>query len=73
MDTLDIKKLIARLGGPVAVSKAINRSHSAVCQWTQIPPEHVVALEKHSIERGSPVFREEMRPDLYVRGHPSST
>lgn len=67
MDTVDIKKLIARLGGPVAISKVIDRSHSAVCQWTQVPPEHVVKLEEYSIARGEPVLREEMRPDLYRR------
>ena len=67
MNTPDIKEIIARLGGPVAVGKAISRSHSAVCQWTQVPPEHVVTLEAYSIERGEPVTREEMRPDLLRR------
>ena len=67
MNTPDIKEIITRLGGPAAVGKAIDRTHSAVCQWVQVPSDHVVALEKHSLENGSLVTREEMRPDLYVR------
>jgi hypothetical protein len=67
----DIKQLITRLGGPVAVGKAVSLTHSAVCQWDRIPADYLVQLEKHSIERGSPVYRDEMRPDLFNR-EPSS-
>lgn len=67
MSLPDIKSIIARLGGPAAIGKVIDRTHSAVCQWTQVPSDHVVILEKYSLENGSLVTREEMRPDLYVR------
>lgn len=67
MQMPDIKSIITRLGGPVAVGKAVDRTHSAVCQWSEIPAGYVVQLEAHSIERGEPVLREEMRPDLFVR------
>ena len=63
----DTKLLISRLGGPSAVGKAIGRTHSAVCQWGEIPSEYLVQLETYSIGRGFPVLREEMRPDLYDR------
>lgn len=65
----EIKKLIVRLGGPVAVGKACGIRHSAVCQWKTIPSEYLILLEKYSIERGSPVLREEMRPDLFIRDY----
>jgi DNA-binding transcriptional regulator YdaS (Cro superfamily) len=61
----DIKQIITRLGGPVSVGKALGLTHSAVCQWEKIPADYTVILEKHSIERGLPVLREEMRPDLF--------
>lgn len=68
MNTLpDIKTLIARLGGPVSVGKALGLSHSAVCQWKQVHADYLVQLENYSIARGEPVLREEMRPDLYSR------
>ncbi len=68
MTTLpDIKSLIARLGGPVAVGKELGLSHSAVCQWKQVHADYLVRLESYSIARGAPVLREEMRPDLYSR------
>ena len=68
MTTLpDIKTLIARLGGPVSVGKALGLSHSAVCQWKQVHADYLVQLENYSIARGEPVLREEMRPDLYSR------
>ena len=63
----DIKELITRLGGPAAVGRAIGRTHSAVCQWEEIPVQYLVLLERYAHERGEPVLREEMRPDLFVR------
>lgn len=67
MELPDTKELITRLGGPAAVGRVIDRTHSAVCQWDRIPADYVVALEKWSLDRGSPVMREEMRPDLFIR------
>jgi len=68
MTTLpDIKSLVARLGGPVVAGRAIGRSHAAVCQWKKIPARYLLSLELHSIARGQPVLREEMRPDLFIR------
>ena len=69
---MDTKSLIARLGGPVAVGNALGLTHAAVSQWSQIPADYLVDLEAHSIKRGEPVFREEMRPDLYLRGRITS-
>lgn len=66
-DNSDIKQLIFRLGGPVAVGKVVNLTHSAVCQWKKIPDSYLIQLEEYSVARGSPVTREEMRPDLFVR------
>lgn len=68
----DITSLVSRLGGPVAVGKTVGLTHSAVCQWRQIPDKYLVTLELDSIKRGDPVYREEMRPDLFIRGVPSS-
>ena len=64
---MEIKQTITRLGGPVAVSKVVGLSHAAVCQWRQVPSRYLLLLEKYSIDRGAPVLREEMRPDLFIR------
>lgn len=63
----ETRQIIARLGGPVAVGRAVGRSHAAVCQWQTIPDKFLLLLEQYSRDRGAPVTREEMRPDLYAR------
>ena len=53
--------LVKKMGGPVAVAKALRlRSHTGVYSWKVIPAHHVVTLEA---QFGVP--REELRPDLY--------
>jgi len=60
-----IAPLIKRLGGPSAVAEAIGRTHSAVCQWTRIPADHVPTLVAHSRRRRDPITAAQMRPDLW--------
>lgn len=53
--------LVKKMGGPVAVAKALRlRSHTGVYSWKVIPAHHVLTLEA---QFGIP--REEIRPDLY--------
>lgn len=53
--------LVKRMGGPVAVAKALRlKSHTGVYSWKLIPAHHVLTLEA---QFGIP--REELRPDLY--------
>ena len=66
MDRSHVKTIIAKLGGPSKVGRALGLSHSAVCQWDEIPSEYLVDLENFSVERGQIVTRHEMRPDLYA-------
>lgn len=66
MEKSDIKQLISKLGGPSAVGRALGLSHSAVCQWDEIPSDYLVKLENYSVDRGLVVTRQEMRPDLYL-------
>lgn len=66
MEQTKLKSLISKLGGPTAVGKALGLSHSAVCQWDEIPSDYLIQLENHSVERGLIVTRQEMRPDLYT-------
>lgn len=53
--------LVKKMGGPVAVARALRlRSHTGVYAWKVIPAHHVITLEA---QFGIP--REELRPDLY--------
>lgn len=61
-----VKSIVTKLGGPSAVGRALGLSHSAVCQWDEIPAEYLISLETHSAQRGQLVPRQEMRPDLYA-------
>jgi DNA-binding transcriptional regulator YdaS (Cro superfamily) len=47
-------------GGVTHIAKALGISRQAIYQWKEIPPKHLVALEKIT---GVP--RAEMRRDLY--------
>lgn len=60
----DIKALIQRLGGPVAVAKALDITHGAVCQWTRVPVHHVPKLVALSRKNKRPVSAKTMRPDV---------
>lgn len=53
--------LVRKMGGPVAVARALRlRSHTGVYSWKVIPAHHVVTLEAQF-----GISREELRPDLY--------
>ncbi len=49
-----------KVGGIVKLSLALGLSRGAVSQWTRIPAERVL-----EVERVSGVAREILRPDLY--------
>jgi DNA-binding transcriptional regulator YdaS (Cro superfamily) len=44
------------------LAKRIKRSRQAIYQWTRVPAEAVIAVEK-----ATGVPREKLRPDLYRR------
>lgn len=66
----NVKTLIKRLGGPALVARRIREAHgsslthSAVCQWKQVPSDYVPALVALSIERDDPMTAEDIRPDI---------
>jgi len=55
-----IKLAASKVGGIVKLSKALGLSRGAASLWKQIPPNHVL-----QVERLSGVPREILRPDLY--------
>lgn len=66
----EVKRLIAlpaKRGGNVKIATLIGRSEAAVSQWTVVPHEHVLTLEKAVRSR---VTRYQMRPDIYGAAAP---
>ena len=47
-------------GRASALAKELKKSPSAISQWKNVPPEHVLV-----IERFSGISRHDLRPDLY--------
>lgn len=58
--SLDIDVIKARAGGYAALAKALGLSRATVWGWREVPPKHVIAVER---ETGIP--RHLLRPDLY--------
>jgi len=56
----EIKNVCAQGGGVPTVAKQLGITRHAIYQWKEIPPKHLIALEKIT---GVP--RAEMRRDLY--------
>ncbi|MFT8718783.1 YdaS family helix-turn-helix protein [Acetobacter sp.] len=56
------RDLIARVGGPSVLGKALGVKHSTPILWKEIPAHHCPVIER---EFGIP--REELRPDLFRR------
>jgi DNA-binding transcriptional regulator YdaS (Cro superfamily) len=55
-----VQQAIAKAGSIRALARELDISHVALMQWRQIPPEHVMKIEK-LIE----VPRRVLRPDIY--------
>lgn len=55
-------RAIKAAGGPAALGKQLGVSAQAVCQWDEVPPLRVLA-----VERASGISRHDLRPDLYPR------
>ena len=53
-------RAIDAAGGPAALAKELGVTVQAVCQWDEVPPLRVLA-----VERASKIPRQELRPDLY--------
>ena len=62
-----IEEAASKFGGIVAMSLALGRSRAAASQWNQIPPEHVL-----EIERVSGISRHRLRPDIFGESPQSS-
>jgi len=60
MDKELIRQAADRCGGVVAMSLALGLSRAAVSQWTRVPPEHVL-----DVERLTGVSRHVLRPDVF--------
>ena len=60
MSKFHIRRVAEKVGGVVALSKALGLSRAAVSQWTRVPIEHVA-----SIERLTGVSRHDLRPDVF--------
>jgi Uncharacterized protein conserved in bacteria, prophage-related len=57
-----LKRALVAIGGYGALARALGITKGAVWQWRQVPPRHVI-----TIERLTGIPREVLRPDL----HPS--
>lgn len=57
---ISIKEVAAKAGGVVALSKALGLSRGAVSQWSRVPVERVVA-----VERLTGISRAVLRPDVF--------
>lgn len=55
-----LKRAIAACGGPKALAGQVGVTAQAICQWDEVPPLRVIA-----VERASGVPRYELRPDIY--------
>jgi DNA-binding transcriptional regulator YdaS (Cro superfamily) len=63
----EIVKRAARLsGGITALAGALKINRQAIYQWSRIPAERVIP-----VERISGISREELRPDLFGPGAPT--
>lgn len=61
MNTPDPIRLAAsKVGGIVKLSEALGLSRGAVSQWTRVPAERVL-----EVERVTGIPREILRPDIY--------
>lgn len=60
MDKVTIREAAERVGGIVALAKALALTKGAVSQWERVPAEHVLAVE------GLTGFsRHVLRPDVF--------
>ena len=67
MPAMDVRSIIACLGGPVAVARRCGVRSQAVSLWAlkgRIPAARVPTLEAMAQETGAPVRAEQMRPDI---------
>lgn len=58
-------RAIELAGGTIALGKALGISRQAVEQWTRVPPERVL-----EVERITGVSRYDLRPDIYGAAPP---
>ena len=57
---ISIKEIAEKVGGVVALSKALGLSRGAVSQWQVVPLNRV-----KDVERITGIPREELRPDFF--------
>ena len=65
-----IKKVVDVVGSKAAIARHLGITKGAVSQWTIIPAEHVLEVEKLT---GGRVTRYELRPDRYPIDQPNRT
>lgn len=54
------RRVVAAAGGVAKLARPLNISTQAISQWSRVPVEHVIA-----IERLTGIPRHEIRPDIY--------
>ena len=60
MRHMDVKKIIADLGGAQKVAALVGVSFQAVYQWKKVPAEHVLKISK-----ALGVSPKKIRPDVF--------
>ncbi len=55
-----LQQALAKAGGQSALARALGITQSAVAQWTRVPVQHVL-----EVERITQIRREVLRPDIY--------
>jgi DNA-binding transcriptional regulator YdaS (Cro superfamily) len=57
---MEIADIIEKAGGPTKLGRLIDRSHSTVLSWSQVPAKHVPKVSEIT-----KIPRHEIRPDLW--------
>lgn len=65
MSEMEVRVLVKRAGGPVAVASALGLTHGAVSQWRRVPAQHVLTVSDLS-----GALPHEIRPDVFPKPTP---
>lgn len=57
-----LKRAVALAGGPSALAKTLGVTSQAISQWTRVPAERVLQVERAT---NGLISRSDLRPDLY--------
>jgi hypothetical protein len=62
MDKTQVRILVQKCGGPVALSRLCNITPQAISQWRRVPPQYV-----NTVAGLSGVAHHKIRPDVFAK------